>query len=97
MCLLTAAPLVCQRVVQGVGARAYGGGVLAVQRKPQEAIAGLGACGSQRQGTHPLPTPRLDQLLHLQGDPIPPSDTREGRGGRGEGEMREGEGEGRER
>lgn len=76
-CLLTAVPLLCQRVVQGVGARAYGGGVLAVQRKPQEAIAGLGACGSQRQGTHPLQTPRLDQLHHLQGDPIPSSEMRE--------------------
>lgn len=76
---LTVAPLVHERVVQRVGAGAHGRAVLAVQRHGQEALAGVGARGRQRQGTHALAALGLDQLLHLQGDPVAPP----GKGGGG--------------
>lgn len=64
-------------VLQGVGA--HGGAVLAVLvGQLQESLAGLGARGRQRHRLEALAVPvllGLDQLPHLQGDPVAPSVT----------------------
>lgn len=64
-------------VLQGVGA--HGGAVLAVLvGQLQESLAGLGACGRQCHRLEALAVPvllGLDQLPHLQRDPVAPSVT----------------------
>lgn len=57
-------------VVQRVGARANGRAVLAILGKGQKAVARLRARWSQRERTHPLSAFWLDQLPHLQSDPV---------------------------
>lgn len=75
MCLcvspvLTAAPLLRKGVIQRVRAGAYGGTILAVRGTGQETVARLRSGGSEGEGTHPFPTFWLDQLPHLQSDPV---------------------------
>lgn len=68
--VLTAAPLLCKGVIQRVRAGAYGGTILAVRGTGQETVARLRSGGSKGERTHPFPTFWLDQLPHLQSDPV---------------------------
>ncbi len=74
--ILTAAA-VGERVLQRVGSRADGGAVLTVRlRQRQEPFAGLGAGRGLRERAHALTTLWLDELPHLQRDPVaPPAET----------------------